>query len=319
MSVTPGASAAGKLVPTPAHLHHYLRDWTNLPQCWQHATGHILVQLFEHAHYKIHYLVFDLDAPLDLVFTEEKSVVHMQFMLDGNMSCLLHQAVLPTLFENETYRLLYVPAGASVNSLRKGRSESMHFEFNDHYPQLFAKEFPPIDILAQLLLTDSDLSFIPAILPMSYQVLDTIRGELFTLKKDYSLPDRQKYIIYKLFWRYMIELKEQQKRENDPRGYEQVIERIKEEIRQAPNKAIQTNDYFAKKHLLTVGTLLRVFNLYSDVSLAAYRHEHCMLLAIHLRNEQGLTLEAIAIEIGYGSKSSLSTALKFFERKSKPE
>jgi AraC-like DNA-binding protein len=310
--------AEGKLVPVPGHLQKYVRDWLSISQCREYAFGHVLIQLFENIHYNIHHLVFDLQAPAVIVFTEEKPVVTMHFMLQGQISSVLHGQEAPTLFAAHTFRPVYSPAGSNVSSFHTGLTESMQFEFNHHYPELFSKEFETLEELALRLLQPSDALLTLPALPITYQVSDTIRQELFTLENDGDLLDQQKYIIYKLFWHYHhAYTKQQGQAAEDPGGYKQVVQQIKEEIRRAPNKELQTNTYFSKKHHITEPTLRRVFKAISGTTLPEFRQEQCMRKAVHLLAGGRLNLEEIAAEIGYGSKSSLSIALKSFEQKSK--
>jgi AraC-like DNA-binding protein len=310
--------AEGRDIPVPGHLQKYVQDWTTVALCREYEFGQVLIQHFEHTHYKIHYLVFDLKAPAALVFAEEHPVVILHFMLRGTISSLFQGQDVSVLFKEGTYWPMYSPPLANKSIVQKGITESLQLAFDHHYPDLFSREFKTLEELSQRLLQASDTLLLLPALPITYQVSDTIRNELFALKNNSELLDLQKYIIYKLYWQYHhFYTRQQVQVEDDPAGYREVVEQIRNEIRKAPNKELQTNTHFAHKHHITERTLRRVFKAISGTTLSEFRQEQCMLKALHLLAEGKLNLEEIASEVGYGGKSSLSIALKVFGQKSK--
>jgi AraC-like DNA-binding protein len=312
--------AEGKAIPVPVRLQRYVRDWTTEVVCREYEFGHILVQYFENTHYKIHYSLFDLNAPAVIVFTEENPAVTLHFMLRGNINGLFEGQDASVLFKEGTYRPMYTPPGATLSTFQKGITELLQFEFDHHYPELFSREFDTLEALSQHLLQASESLLLLPALPITYQVSDTIRNELFALKNNGELLDLQKYIIYRLYWLYHHCCNQQQvNMVKDPGGYREIVQQIRNEIRKEPNKELQTNTYFAQKHHITERTLRRVFKTISGTTLPEFRHEQCMMKAVHLLAEGRLNLEEIAAEIGYGGKSSLSIALKIFGQKSKQE
>ena len=293
----------------PPHLQKFVTDWSDAKH-QNFSFGSMLSQQYICRHYSVYMYRLVVNEPVTIQTGIEQPTIALQFTITGTLQTVL-SGYYGVEVSSGKYMLVYLPAGIHQVHLKKGITESLHFELGPSWIDDLAATNENVDALLENLKGGSKDPITLPIADIDYVVMHNLTEMLRCKECGADLLMEIKTVIGNLLNLYRKAI-----REIDYLGqlpivphHEQLL-RIWNKIKTNPNIHDHSVTQLVRENYLSAKTLTRNFRKMFEADIVRFVQDECMRKAYHLITSTKKPVEEVAIELGYSDVSSFSRAFK---------
>jgi len=297
----------GNVLAVPKSLSHFITSWSNTTYA-ETDCGYVLLQEFIAKKFSIYLWRIHADESMTLYPFSEKPILALQFMLLGNLPCIL-SGYGEKLLEQSKSELFYVPVGVNQALAAPGEYESLHIEIEPQYLDDIDEAYPAVKVLLKKLRDASDEGTPLHPVRIGYISRAIIHDLRLTKKTGADLLVEMNVSIVGLLSAYISAVQEQEidrVRKNVP--HKQKLIDIKEEIVVNPHIHRQNLIALSKKYGLSITELKKNFKKLFDETPGEFVRRHALNKAKYLLTTTTRTIDDISDEVGYNYRINFDRA-----------
>lgn len=301
--------ADGNALPVPKHLSYLIASWSNAHYN-REEFGYTVIQEFVARKFSIHLWRIVANKPATLYPSSDRPILALQFMLLGNLPCIL-AGYGKKILQQSRSELFYVPVGINEAFADTGEYETLHFELEQGYLEEIAEANKGVKDLIERLNNASSEG--KPLLPVriGYISRAIIRNLLASKKTGPDLVVEMNLFIVGLLSEYISGAQEQENdfARTDVPHKEKLID-IKHEIIANPHIHRQKLSTLSRKFTMSITELKKNFKKLFDVAPGEFVRMHALNKAKYLITTTTRTIDDISEEVGYNYRINFDRAFQ---------